>query len=70
MDGGRRTGKTSALKYLPYNVGADKTIVRSLIRKEILQKEIVNVNDSETTHICFQVPLVQKYIEKLIEDEM
>ncbi len=49
---------------------ADKTIVRSLIRKEILQKEIVNVNDSETTHICFQVPLVQKYIEKLIEDEM
>ncbi len=49
---------------------ADKTIVRSLIRKEILQKEIVSVNDSETTHISFQVPLVRKYIEKLIEDEM
>ena len=44
--------------------------MRSLIRKEILQKEIVSENDSETTHICFQVPLVQKYIKKLIEDEM
>lgn len=47
----------------------DKTIVRSLIRKEILQKEMVAVNDSETTHISFQVPTTQKYIEKLIEDE-
>ncbi|MEA5596679.1 hypothetical protein [Rivularia sp. UHCC 0363] len=49
----------------------DKTIiVRSLIRKEILEKQMVCVNDSETTHISFQVPLVQKYIEKLAEEEM
>ncbi|MGB6299754.1 MAG: AAA family ATPase [Rivularia sp. (in: cyanobacteria)] len=48
----------------------DKTIVRSLIRKEILQREVVDVNDSEKTHISFQVPLVQKYIENFIEEEM
>ena len=48
----------------------DKTIVRSLIRKEILQRDVVCVNDSETTHISFQVPLVQKYIEKLHRREM
>lgn len=48
----------------------DKSIVRSLIRKEILQREVVDVNDSEITHISFQVPLVQKYIEKFIEEEM
>ncbi|AFY52888.1 hypothetical protein Riv7116_0284 [Rivularia sp. PCC 7116] len=48
----------------------DKNLVRSLVRKEILQRETVCVNDSETTHIRFQVPLVQKYIEKLIEEEM
>ncbi len=49
---------------------ADKTIVRSLIRKEILQKEIIYLNDSETVHITFQVPLVQKYIEKLAAEEI
>ncbi|MEM6753812.1 MAG: ATP-binding protein, partial [Cyanobacteria bacterium P01_C01_bin.38] len=49
---------------------ADKSIVRSLIRKEILQREIVYVNNSETVHISFQVPLIKKYIEKLIEEEM
>ncbi len=50
---------------------ADKTIiVRSLIRKEILQREMVCVDDSETIHIVFQVPLVQKYIEKLAAEEI
>jgi|GEM_PF-727406 len=50
---------------------ANKIIVRSLIRKEILQKEAVVVNGLGTIQISFQVPLVQKYIEKLIdEDEM
>lgn len=49
---------------------ADKMIVRSLIRKEILQRETIVVNDLETIRISFQVPLVQKYIEKLVEDEM
>lgn len=44
--------------------------MRSLIRKEILQREVVCVNDSETSHISFQVPLVQKYIEKLAAEEI
>jgi hypothetical protein len=46
-------GETPALQ--------DKAVLRKLERKEILEK-------TESGY-CFQVPLVQKYIEQVIEEE-
>jgi hypothetical protein len=40
----------------------DKAVLRKLERKEILEKK------TESGY-CFQVPLVQKYIEQVVEEE-
>jgi len=40
----------------------DKAVLRKLERKEILEKK------TESGY-CFQVPLVQKYVEQVVEEE-
>ncbi|MGD1912985.1 MAG: ATP-binding protein [Rivularia sp. (in: cyanobacteria)] len=50
---------------------SDKGIIRNLVRKEILQQQSITGKFSEPEkRIDFQVPLVQKYIEQVIQEEI
>lgn len=50
---------------------SDKGMMRNLVRKEILQQQGINGKFSEPEkRIDFQVPLVKKYIEQVIQEEI
>ena len=50
---------------------SDKGTIRNLVRKEILQQEVSTGKSSDQEQrIYFQVPLVQKYIEQVIREEI
>ncbi len=50
---------------------SDKQVINSLVRKEVLEVEkIIVKNKYEIPPVNFEVPLVQKYVEKMVAEEI
>ncbi|KST62796.1 hypothetical protein [Mastigocoleus testarum] len=50
---------------------SDKSVINSLVRKEILEVDKITIkNQDEIPPVSFQVPLVQKYVEKMVSEEI